>query len=112
MHQLDLLEPLEQTKAPELPKQATRREWAEAFIGLNPSVYGLIVSIARDCKRAGWKRAGMKAIFEKIRWEYAERTRGGCFKMNNSIASEVSRIVQEREPDLRGFFETRGSKGK
>ncbi len=91
------------------PSTTTRsiREAFEAFNAKNPHVYVAIVTVSRQLRRAGFQRLGMKALFERLRWEYAMRTRGETWKLNNNFTSEYARLVMQREPDLDGLFETR-----
>ena len=77
------------------------------FHASNPQVFEAIRAIALDLKSRGWKRAGMKAIFERIRWEYAMRTNGESYLLNNTFTAHYSRLLMDREPSLAGFFETR-----
>ena len=89
------------------PREPTLRERAEQWLLDNPGLYAEIVRRARKVKAAG-NRVGIKAIFESIRWDQNIRTVGDEWKVNNSFAAPVARIVMEREGDLVGFFETRG----
>ena len=74
----------------------------------NPRVYKMILSIALDLKRRGHKKAGMKAIFERLRWLYALQTQGEAYKLNNNYTAHYARLIMESEPELAGFFEVRG----
>ena len=76
----------------------------------NPAVYRLIRSIAYDLKRRGFKRAGMKAIFEQLRWQFALHTSGDDYKLNNNFPAFYARLLEFREPQLKGFFRTRGQR--
>jgi len=78
------------------------------FHAANPNVYIVIKRIALDLKRRGFRKAGMKAIFEQIRWRYALQTRGEAYELNNNYTSHYSRLLMQQEPGLAGFFETRG----
>lgn len=89
---------------PTKPRPLTRFEvWLEQ----NPGIYAEVVRRARRVKAAGG-RVGMKAIFESIRWDVTVRTIGDEWKLNNTYAAPMARLVMERESDLEGFFETRG----
>lgn len=79
----------------------------EAFHAANPLLYEAVVSIARELKRRGWKRAGMKAIFEQIRWQYMLATNGDRYKLNNIYTAPMAQMVMRNERDLESFFETR-----
>jgi hypothetical protein len=73
----------------------------------NPQVYTILVSLARQAKAAGKKRIGIKALFERARWDLWLQTRGDDFRLNNSYSSRYSRMIEDLEPDLRGLFEKR-----
>lgn len=83
------------------------QERFEAWLEANPDVYPTIVGLARDAKAAGKQAIGMKALWEVARWTLSMRTRGDEYRWNNSYTALMSRLVQEREPDLAGLFETR-----
>lgn len=73
----------------------------------NPQVYQTLVELARNLKRCGWTRCSMKMLFEQCRAAYALETNGTPYKLNNSMTALYSRLIQQLEPDLWGFFETR-----
>jgi 4-amino-4-deoxy-L-arabinose transferase-like glycosyltransferase len=85
----------------------TIQERFDAWLSANPDVYPTIVSLAREAKAAGKRAIGMKALWEVARWTLSMRTRGDDYRWNNDYTSLMSRLVQEREPDLRGLFEVR-----
>lgn len=92
----------------ETPPRALREHF-ESFHRENPHVYGRLVEMAREAKRRGIEKWGMKRLFEVIRWEHAIRTRGECVKLNNNYTAFYARRVMADHPDLDGFFETRTS---
>ena len=106
LQQLDLFA-LPQCSTPQLGEHATIAEKFAEFHRLNPHVYAALVRLARDLKRNGWRKAGMKQLFERLRWEYAIQTQGEAFRLNNNFTAHYARLVMHREPDLRDFFETR-----
>lgn len=73
----------------------------------NPHVYTEIVRLARQVKKRGHKRYGIKAIFEVIRFHSIMETRGDPFKINNNYAPYYSRMVMNENKDLEGFFQLR-----
>jgi len=80
----------------------------EMFHKQNPGVYDLIVEIAADLKNRGFKRCGMKFIFERIRWLYALQTKStDDFKLNNDYTAYYARLVMYRQRALEGFFRLR-----
>ncbi len=88
-------------------RSGTMAERFEEFHRLNPHVYELIMDIALELKKAGHQRAGMKLIFERIRWLYYIGTKGDDFKLNNNYTAFYARLVMEHRDDLEGFFQLR-----
>jgi hypothetical protein len=95
------------------------REFLE-FNDANPHVYRALVTLARQwvnrnlerAQRTGNQRAmfrlGMKALWERMRWDVAMETDDPAgFKANNNFVSRYGRKIMEQEPDLRGVFEIR-----
>lgn len=78
----------------------------ERFHKANPHVYDALRAVALWCKRNN-KKMGMKAIYERVRWEYSVQTDGEPYKLNNNFTAFYARRLMEREPELKGFFETR-----
>lgn len=75
----------------------------------NPHVYAALVRLARQAKEAGYRKLGMKQLFEVLRWEFTVVTRSDSgFKLNNNFTAPYARIIMYQEPDLAGFFEIRG----
>ena len=80
-----------------------------AFHEANPHVYARLVELAREARRAGVERLGMRMLWERLRWDARLRTVRGEdeWKLNNDLAPSFARMLMSREPDLRGLFETR-----
>jgi hypothetical protein len=85
----------------------TIEEMFWSFHHENPHVYDELVRLARRARRRGVARVGMKMLFEVLRWDFALRTGGDEFKLNNNYTSYYARLVMVNEPDLEGVFETR-----
>jgi hypothetical protein len=84
-----------------------------AFHRENPAVYALLVRLAREWKRTTGNKLGIKALFERARWEFGVKTQGGGdFTLNNNYTPYYARLIMEREPDLNGLFQTREQKAK
>lgn len=82
----------------------------ERFHADNPKVYETLVSLARTWVRnTGRRKIGIKALFERARWEIALSTVGEDFKMNNNYAPYYSRLIMRQEEDLADLFELRRS---
>jgi len=81
----------------------------EEFHKNNPDVYRELVRLARMMKARGHKRIGIKMLWEVLRWERAMKTTDQTeWKLNNNYTSRYARLIMENEPDLKGFFVTRG----
>lgn len=78
------------------------------FHGANPHVYLELVRLAREAKARGFRRFGVRTIWEVMRWNLAVRTirEEGDFKLNDHLTSRYARLL-DREPDLHGFFNLR-----
>ena len=81
-------------------------EQAAAFDAANPQVYRACVRVARYIKARGFKRYGIGAIFEVLRFKAIE-TIGDRYRLNNNYRAWFAREIMRREEDLAGFFETR-----
>ena len=95
------------------PSTGTIDERFEAFARSNPAIVNLFEELALQSVRRGRRRVGAKAIVEVIRWSYdlvSDDPDG--FKINNVFTSRLARIVAERNPELRGVFETRVLKSR
>ncbi len=84
----------------------------EAFHRMNPHVYKSVVAVSLDLKERGFRKGGMKMVFERLRWLYAIQTVGEDYKLNNNYTAYYARLVMETVPDLDGFFETRLRQGQ
>jgi hypothetical protein len=79
------------------------------FHAQNPEVYETLVELAREARRAGKTKIGIKALWERARWSlWLNVTRDGDEpKLNNSLTSRYARLIMSQEPDLAGMFEVR-----
>ena len=77
----------------------------------NPHVYTTLVEEARKLRRMGWKKIGMKFLYERARWILTMKTRipenMEPYKLNNNYTSRYARLIMQQEADLKGYFETR-----
>lgn len=87
------------------PGLSNKERWWKFHL-INRHVYSAIVAEARKAHENDYK-VGMKAIFEHLRWQWREQTKGDEYKLNNTYTAYYARLVMMREPDLEGFFETR-----
>lgn len=78
------------------------------FHANNPEVYDELVALARQWRERGYRRVGIKTLWEVLRWNRALAGVGDDrWKLNNSYTSRYARLVMANEPDLAGIFETR-----
>lgn len=90
---------------------AIRQRWEE-FHAEHPEIYRHLVLLARTRRRMG-RPCGIKALWERLRWdvEIGELEKGpDGYRLNNNYTALYAREIMAREPDLRGFFETRQRK--
>lgn len=86
----------------------TLEEAFRAFHRDNPHVYDELRRLALELVDRGHDRIGIGMLFEVLRWQEAMRTTGDCgFRLNNSHRALYARLLMDREPRLRGVFETR-----
>lgn len=79
------------------------------FIQHNPHLVERIEHEALRAKRSGWKHYAVKTLFEFIRHHtnLEQGPDGSGFKLNNNYTSRMARYLMAKNPELRGFFETR-----
>ncbi len=78
------------------------------FHTAHPEVYRRLRELALQMRRRGVQQYGIGGLFEVLRWKEALRTHDpDGYKLNNNYRSFYARLLMEREPELRGFFELR-----
>ncbi len=77
-----------------------------AFDRQNPHIYRNLVALTWRMYRAGRRKVGIAALFERLRWEYDETTSGDHYRLNNDYRSRYVRLIQQREPMLASMFNT------
>lgn len=119
MSQLDSLRPVGHGLSPEqLDLLYTDKKTPESafwnFDRHHPSVYRMLVHLARGLKKQGFKTYSMDALFHRVRWHhYVKRNRSQeAFRLNDWYTSFYARLIMEREPDLVDFFEIRKQRSK
>ena len=83
----------------------------ERFHAANPHVYQALRTAALHAVARG-RKVGMKAIYERVRWEYAVETREEPYKLNNNYTAHYARLLMESVPELHGYFETRNLRSR
>lgn len=78
------------------------------FHAENPWVYDKLRTMALQLKRSGRNSYGIAVLFEVLRYEYALHTKSDDgLKLNNNYRALYSRMLAQREPELRDFFRMR-----
>lgn len=99
-----------------LPLKETSTDWRvdpdgafQEFHTSNPHVYEVLVRLARDAKAKGKRCAGIKMLWEIMRWAFwlAVDDDDSGYRLNNNYPSRYARLIMDREPDLAGFFNLR-----
>lgn len=96
--------PVDQAPAPEEP---TLDEAFRVFHRDNPHVYAEIERRALELQRVGATRVGIGAIVEAMRYDWALKTKGGDYKINNNHRSRYARQLVEDHPELHDVVELR-----
>jgi hypothetical protein len=82
----------------------------EQFHAENPRVYETLRNLARQwIASTGRTKLGMKALFERARWELVIATKDPDFVLNNNFTAYYARLLMHQESDLAGLFDLRRS---
>jgi len=74
----------------------------------NPCVYQLLVQLAREAKRQGRSRIGVKMLWEVVRWNLSkDLPNDQVYKLPNDYHSRYARLIMAQEKDLDKIFEVR-----
>lgn len=82
--------------------------WRE-FHRANPQVFALFVRFSKEARKQRG-RFGARMIGERIRWYTQVETNGDEYRLNDHWWPYYARLAMLTEPDLAGFFETRGAR--
>lgn len=85
----------------------TVQEDFEWFHENNPEVYRRLVALVRQAQLKGYKRVGIKHLFEVLRWEMKVDTFAPDYRLNNNYTSRYARMLLEHHPEFEGFIEVR-----
>lgn len=84
------------------------RKQCAAYHKQNPQVWELFVRFTKEVIDSGHSNYSVKAIFERIRWEFDVGGDGKTeFKINNNFTSLYGRRFMRMYPEYDGFFRTR-----
>lgn len=92
------------------PKPPTLEQRFEAFRKAHPEILSLLKAKALELKARGFKRYGIKALWEAMRYDLSVQAGEQPYKLDNSFTAPYARLLMQVEPRLQGFFETRGSR--
>lgn len=109
MRQLDFFTPVAPTNTANHARGATLEEQFAAFHEANPHVYTELRKMALAMVQRGYRRIGVKMLFEVLRYRHAMTTSDPSseFKLNNNYTSFYARLLMCNEPALDGAFELR-----
>lgn len=91
-------------------RSGTMEERFYAFHEANPHVFEALFRLARAARRDGWKVTSINLFFERLRWDWAVRTKGEDYKLNNNYRAFYARAIMKTDPALNGLFRTREQK--
>jgi hypothetical protein len=97
----------EESKETEDRIQAAYRDWRGTPDGL--AVVAAVRRRALELRRRGWRRYGIQALAEVVRFDQAVAAGPDQegYKVNNSHLSRLARDLMVEDDELRGFFEIR-----
>lgn len=80
----------------------------------NPGVYQEMVRLARQLKAKGHTHYSCDSLAHVIRFhrKLVDKPDSSGFEINNDYIAIYSRLIMDREEDLKGFFETRKRKSE
>lgn len=87
--------------------RGTISERFQKYCREHPDVEQHLVRLAREAKLAGFRRYGVKALFERLRWHYHIERQDADWKINNDFTAPYARLLMSKYPELADFFETR-----
>jgi hypothetical protein len=94
-------------------RERTFEERFREYDATNPTVYRLLVHFSRQLRDRGYHRAGIRNVWERMRWEMMLATSDPAgFKLNDHFTSRYARKIMAENPDLREFFRTRELRSK
>ena len=85
------------------------RRDALAWMKSHPEAMRIFESLALQAASLG-RKFGMKALAERVRWEFTITRNEADWKVNNNYVSHITRELIRRHPHLSGFIELRRTK--
>ena len=82
------------------------------FHNEHPRVYSLLLLYALQWRkrRGPDAKLGIKALFERVRWEINLKENTDAFKLNNNNTAFYARLLMNRNPYLKDMFSVRRQK--
>lgn len=105
-----LARPVEIVRLPAAPLRQVKPTIEEQFVAFHaahPEVFERLVDLARQAERAGFRRIGMKRLYEVLRWQVQIDRGDEEFALNNNFTSRYARLLVVEHPELAHLFETR-----
>jgi len=90
-------------------ERLTIQQRFEEFHYNNPMVYHNLMLLINSAKLRGMKKIGIGMVYEVLRWNYYMRTSdpNSYCKLSNDYRSRYSRLIMQKNPELKGFITTR-----
>lgn len=76
----------------------------------NPHIYRLLVTMTKCRWSAGDPPIGIASLFEELRRDETVSVRGVTFKLDNTHRAYYARLIEKKNPRLRGAFIKRRSR--
>lgn len=86
------------------------REDFVLWLGENPHIWHSFAKKTLEANSFKHKqRFSARTIIELLRWETMLQEEGAAFKINNTYCADLSRLLMDCKPELKGYFQIRGS---
>ena len=84
----------------------TIQEKFEKFHAINPTVFNLLVALARQMKSRGRRKIGIGMLYEVLRWNYYQSTDdpNSDYKLCNNYRSRYARKMMAEHHELQDFI--------
>ena len=97
--------------APDHTTEEGHRQSALRWMEEHPDAVQLFETLAMQAVNRG-RKFGMKALTERVRWEYMITRDEGTWKLNNNHTAYVARELVRRHPQLAEHIEFRRASGE
>lgn len=86
----------------------THERKARQWMAEHPEAMSLFEELALRASRFGQRKFGVKALAERVRWEFSIERGQDEFKVNNNHVAHIARELIRRRPELAPCIELRG----